>query len=314
MRRYDEEIEEISMQMLKETGGMFLVMPSPPTALFPIIPKSLWHYWGMTKSSQRVLQRAHLIRGRYGMYVFQSSHGRQQIKLYQPWIYKNEVNTPLRIRSRKIMQLASQEPQELRNKKVRELYRSFPYQLLKSEPVKLRMKNFYLDKSVMKGDMISVYRAIDGENPHPESDPLYCRKEYGEKRTVKFAYEEDEEQHYYAVNERNGGMSNVLHFMWKEKIEFTPKSDKQPDKWVEAAKLFNSGQTLEEQPQISFGKSKFAQSFYQSRQKKANEGQMTNIKTEDFTTYLRRLGHYYYYYEKMKRKHQKLEKAGFFTG
>lgn len=53
MMRYDQQIEEMSKQLLDKTGGMFMVMPCVPTALFPVVPMSLWHYWGLTQLEQK---------------------------------------------------------------------------------------------------------------------------------------------------------------------------------------------------------------------------------------------------------------------
>lgn len=238
-RELDKKLEELNEEVLKLTNGLFSVMPSVPTALYPIIPQSLWNYWGMPKPFQRTQYRASLLQGRFGWFVCQSSHGTQQIKLYQPWKYKNEVNTPLRIRARRIMQLASQEPKEIRKEKVRELYRTMPYQLLKNEGIKLRMKNFYFDRTPLNGDKIKIYRAVDPGNIDPQTDPLYDEKPYKDKNTISFVYDSGDEEYFYAVNARNNQVSELLHFIWADEIEFKPKTVRKPDKWAEAAELIN---------------------------------------------------------------------------
>jgi len=308
MTKHDQKIEAANEAMMATTDGLFMVMPTPPAALFRTIPASLWHYWGMTKGMQRNFQRASIIQGRYGMFVFQSSHGRQQIKLYQPWIYKNEVNTPLRIRARKIMQLSSQEPKEIRQAKVKELYRSYPYHLLKSEPVKLRMKNFYFDRQVNKGDLIRIYRAVDPQNTNPHTDPLYQEKEYGEKRVIGFDYQQTEQQHYYAVNARNNARSNVLQFIWQDEINFETKTENVDNEKFTAANIFTKGLSL----------NKMIEEVHKSIEERVdlmfidnhNQTAIDAIKPA-LESYLSNLNHFYNYYKIMQSKHEKLKKSGY---
>ena len=99
----DEKLAELEQATIKMTEGMHSVLPTIPNSLFPHLTKSLQLYYGLPNNFQRLLHRNPQISGRAGLLLFQMSRGTQQVKLYQPWIYKNEVNTPLRIRARKIM-------------------------------------------------------------------------------------------------------------------------------------------------------------------------------------------------------------------
>jgi hypothetical protein len=146
------------------------------------------------------------------------SHGTQQIKLYEPEKYRNEVNTPLRKRTRNIISMAYTDPGPDRHERIRELFRTYPYFLLKSEPVKLRLRNFYFSPLIMEGEPLAIYKTTSGSDPDPESDELYTRIEYKEKRTVDFSFQSDEEEWYYALNERNNRRSNLLHFIWGDQI------------------------------------------------------------------------------------------------
>ena len=149
------------------------------------------------------------------------SNGTQQIKEYNPESYKtNSENTPLRKRARLIMQEAMQHPQEGSKELIRELYRNIPYHLKHDEPVNLRMKNFYFDREVVKDDEFIVYRALDPNNPNPETDTIITEKKYSPKRKIIFEFDNIEEEYYYAVNIRTGELSNLLHFIWE--AEFDP--------------------------------------------------------------------------------------------
>ncbi len=235
----DENLNEKNLEVMKMTDGMFAVQPAIPLSLYSGLSESLWNYLGMPRDFQRNKQRAHSIRGRMGWFVCQMSHGSQQIKLYEPWKYKTEVNTPLRIRARTIMQIASQEPLEKRKEKVRELYRDYPYQVLKADKVNLRLKNFYFQKDVIDGTILKVYRAVDPHNSDPQTDKLYISKDYKKTKTVKIEYDGKDEEYYYAVNTRNGEMSNLLKFIWQDEIEFNPKRTAKLNKWAVAAEMVN---------------------------------------------------------------------------
>lgn len=78
---------------------------------------TIHNYTNLPLSAQQAVLLSKSIRGKLGVksgkkggFVFQMSNGTQQIKLYDPKIYeKNAQNTPLRKRSRQIMQLKSLE-------------------------------------------------------------------------------------------------------------------------------------------------------------------------------------------------------------
>ncbi len=225
----DEFLDKINTEVQLQSDGLYTIQPSIPPSLHSGISKSLSNFLDMPRNFQRTKQRAISIHGRFGRYVCQMSHGSQQIKLYEPRKYKNEVNTPLRMRSRTIMQLASQEPLDKRKEKVKELFRSYPYQLLKSKPVNLRLKNFYFEKKMSEGTKMEIYRAVDPDNPDPENDPLYGSKDFKETKTLKFEYHGQNEEFYYAVNSSNSQISNVLKLIWQDEIEFSPKAPNQPN-------------------------------------------------------------------------------------
>jgi len=189
-----------------------------PNHLEHLHNKTIKHYLEAPESVQRLVRMTDSIQGRYGKYVFQLSRGTQQIKLYEPHKYKNDRNTPLRIRTRKIVKLAWQNPEPNIDERLRYLFRNYPYYLLKSEPVKLRMKNFYFDRAVRDNDLIRIYRANDPQNPDPDTDHLYVEKKYAPKKEILFQYEDRDEEYYYVVNQRNGDISNVLRFVWQEEI------------------------------------------------------------------------------------------------
>ena len=191
------------------------------------IPNHLAHLENMTlknyleapESIQRLVRMTNLIQGRCGDLIFQSSHGTQQIKRYEPHKYGNERNTPLRFRTRTIVRLAWQNPEPTITEKLRELFRTYPYYLLKSEPVRLRMKNFYFDSEVRVNDLLRIFRAIDPQNPDPASDLIYVEKRYAPQKEILFQFEDREEEFYYALNKRNGKISYLLTFNWQDTIQ-----------------------------------------------------------------------------------------------
>ncbi len=237
-KRIDRDLELLEMKSLAVSDGLFTVTPSVPDSLLPHLTKTMQLYYSLPKNLQRLVHHGQPIRGRAGLFLFQTSHGTQQVKLYQPWIYKNEVNTPLRIRSRKIMQLTMEHPSEERKEIMNDLYRNYPYHLLKTEPVNLRMKNFYFVSKPKTSAKIKVYRALNPNNPVPDTDPFYCIKHYKDRAIVKFEYEGRNEEYYYAVNTSNNRQSNVLKFIWQHEIEFTAKQNRNPDKWAGLAEIF----------------------------------------------------------------------------
>ena len=216
--------------------------------------------------------------------------------------------------------MASQEPVELRKDKMRELYRTYPYHLLKSEAINLKLKNFYFKGKVGEGDELIIYKAGNPEKPNPESDILVMSVFYKKNRTVSFQFDETEEEHYYAVNSRNGEMSNMLHFIWQEEIEFEVKEDKRANKWVLAAELVNREDGL-----VSSGTNKVV--FKSSRYLEMLEGRNDEDVGTDVESMRklshnekrklkmrRRKGNFYKEVERMKEKYEILKFAGFFGG
>ncbi len=185
-----------------------------PSQLWRLVKKTLRHYLMAKPSVQRNVNRSIWIKGRYGKdYVFQMSHGTQQIKRYEPNKYKNKVNTPLRIRARTIMKLASEEPTPSLKEKIRELYRTYPFYLDKNIPINLRLKNFYFEGMVYPDDNIRIHK-MTGSIPNPETDELYWEGEYMPKKTVEFSYSETDKEEYYAVNLKSGEICNVVRMEW----------------------------------------------------------------------------------------------------
>ncbi len=194
-----------------------------PNQIVHLIRKTVLHYLFAPPEVQRNVIRTYSIRGRYGAYVFQLSHGTQQIKLYEPEKYRNNVNTPLRQRVRTIMMLARQHPEPDVTEILRELFRTYPYHLLNTEAINLRLRNFYFNSRIDTGDLIRIYKAIDPLHPNPEVDELYIQTEYAPKKTIHFAYNVDENEYYYGVNPRNNELSNLLHFIWGDELPPMPE-------------------------------------------------------------------------------------------
>ncbi|MFA5498018.1 MAG: hypothetical protein WC327_00500 [Candidatus Cloacimonadia bacterium] len=222
------KIQELADDLSYRSAGSVLSIYQIKPELRHLASKTIQNYLELPLSVQMAVKLSYEISGTFGTkvgkkggFVFQMSHGTQQIKKYDPKTYrKNSENTPLRKRSRLIMQQASQFPLAERKDKVRELYKTMPYNLSQTDPVKLRMKNFYFDKETIKDDKLMIYRAVDPNSPNPETDLFIAEKKYGPKREVNFAFEGREEEYYYAVNGRTGEMSNTLHFIWES--EFDP--------------------------------------------------------------------------------------------
>jgi len=190
-----------------------------PSQIAHLVNKTIKNYLEAPEEVRRLVRMTKTVQGRYGkQYVFQLSHGTQQIKLYEPEKYRNDHNTPLRKRVRKIIRLAWEDPVPNITERLRHLFRHYPYHLLQSEPVELRLQNFYFDLKPASGDFCKIYRALDPENPNPSSDQLYHEVEYTPKKKVLFQYEGREEEHYYALNDSTGELSNLLHFLWLEKL------------------------------------------------------------------------------------------------
>ncbi len=191
-----------------------------PSQLEHLVSKSVLNYLQAPPEVQRLVRITKTIQGRYGdTYVFQLSHGVQQIKRYEPHKYRNNRNTPLRQRTRTIVRLAGENPDPSLEERLRFLFRTYPYYLLQSEAVNLRMKNFYFTGIVWEGDNFTIYRTLNPEHPNPAIDEFYTEEQYKAKRTISFNFDDREEEYYYAQNERTGEISNVLHFVWNENQE-----------------------------------------------------------------------------------------------
>ncbi|MFA5499306.1 MAG: hypothetical protein WC327_07170 [Candidatus Cloacimonadia bacterium] len=221
-------ISQLRDELEFRSGGKLQVNLPVKNELKHLATNTIHNYLQLPLGVQLAVQWSYSIQGKYGTkvgqkggYVFQMSHGTQQIKEYNPESYKtNSENTPLRKRARLIMQEAMQHPQEGRKELIRELYRNTPYHLKQDEAINLRMKNFYFDREVVKDDELIIYRAVDPNNLNPSTDTIITEKKYGPKREIVFAYEGRAEEYYYAVNRRTGEMSNTLHFIWE--VEFDP--------------------------------------------------------------------------------------------
>ena len=303
-KHLDDKLDIIDEKVKQISAGTYCILPAIPTSLYPLIPEALWNYWGMPNGLQRNVQRTDLVKGRVGWFVCQSSHGSQQIKLYKPWIYKNDVNTPLRIRSREIMQLASKEPLEKRKEKVRELYKTMPYRLLKEEPVNLRLKNFYFERKVCSGDFIKIYQVAEGE------DQLYWEGEYKEKRTVKFEYQGDVEERYYAVISKYGEPSNTLYFIWMDEIDFVAKGEKKRTKMDILVEKLNKDIYMDRESEIALTWAEYADILFDNNpkvfvNKKAKRPEKYLVKRERIGIFVKEISC-------MRRKIKIAQKAGFF--
>ena len=172
------------------------------------------HFWRLPDSLIRLMNLTSSMHGRCGNYIFQNSHGGRQVKLYDPKIYKNEVNTPLRKRTRDIWRLAYENPVPTLHERMRELYRTYPFYLYKNEPVKLKLKNFYFERELSPGRLIRLYRVL-GEEPIPGNDFLYTELEFNPDKKVEFHYSKEEAEQFYALDVKTGQQSNVLQFYWE---------------------------------------------------------------------------------------------------
>ena len=184
---------------------------------------SLLNYFESDLDHQRVARMTSKLRGKTDKYVFQMSHGSQQIKHYEPHKYKNHNNTPLRIRTRMIIHLAHQEPCEDIKERIRELHISYPYYLLKTEPINLRMLNYRFEEVAKDKDPIDIYLMVTGNKPNPETDELIYSVQFKPKKSLKFEYSGQDEQQFYAVNKRSKSLSQVLNFIWQDELQQIPE-------------------------------------------------------------------------------------------
>jgi hypothetical protein len=190
-----------------------------------LLSKSIHNYLDLPIEVQLVVRLSKAMSGKMlyskkdnAGYVFQMSHGTQQIKKYEPEKYKNSNNTPLRIRSRKIMHMVMQDSMPDMKTKMVELFREYPYHLLKNVKINLRMKNFHFSRGVLPDDSLKIYKAANPEHPNPNTDELYLEKDYKPSRTIPFEYTTTDHEHFYAINLRSGETSNVLHFIWQDEL------------------------------------------------------------------------------------------------
>jgi hypothetical protein len=199
-----------------------------------LLSKSVQNYLELPIEAQLMVKMSHSItgilkpkRGQHDGFVFQMSHGTQQIKKYEPEKYRNERSTPLRLRARTIVKLAKADPVPNERARIRELYRTYPFFLLKEEPINLRMKNFYFQHCDENIETIKIYRASNPGNLSPETDTLYTEQSYYAKKSVSFQYEGREEEYYYAINTGTDEMSNLLNFVWRDSLaELSPTAQK----------------------------------------------------------------------------------------
>ncbi|MBW6516554.1 MAG: hypothetical protein K0B81_08100 [Candidatus Cloacimonetes bacterium] len=171
------------------------------------------YYWRLPESLIRLMNLTVSMHGKCGKYIFQNSHGGRQVKLYKPEVYKNNINTPLRKRTRDIWKLAYENPVPTLHEKIRELFRHYPYYLLKTKPINLKLKNFYFEKELNPSSLIRIFKVI-GEFPAPENDLLYIELCFNQNKKVEFHYSEEESERFYAQNIKTGELSNVLYFHW----------------------------------------------------------------------------------------------------
>jgi len=176
------------------------------------------HFWRLPDSLIRLMNMTVSMHGKCGKYVFQNSHGGRQVKLYIPEIYKNEVNTPLRKRTREIMKLAMENPVPTLKEKMEELYRTYPYYLLKDRKENLRVTNFYFDRSISPGVLLRIYKMTSSE-PDPENDELYQEFEYNDKQIIHLQFSGDDEERFYAHNVARNNFSNLIQVFWGEERE-----------------------------------------------------------------------------------------------
>ena len=191
-----------------------------------LLSKSMKNYLELPIEAQLLVSLSHAIAGKMKLsrksgngFVFQMSNGTQQVKRYEPEIYKNNINTPLRLRSRKIMQTVMQDYLPDLKTRMRQLFRDYPYHLQKTVPINLRLKNFYFERGVLPKDRLIIYKTLTPDNPNPLTDTIIFEKDFYTKKTAFFEYSGIDEEYYYALNQRSGERSNLLHFIWEETIE-----------------------------------------------------------------------------------------------
>ncbi len=213
-------IKKIKITEIKHVAKLYEMARRPqfPKSIEKLLTPTLKNYLKADDDHQNLVIMTKWLTGKTEKFVFQMSNGSQQIKLYEPERYKNNILTPLRFRSRMIVHLAAQYPHPLLNDKVKELHRTYPYYLLNQEPVNLRLLNFHFERIIKEDNEIKIYRQISDGGPDQETDILIKTITYKPKKSVKFVYEGQDQQHYYAVNTRNGELLNILHFIWQDEL------------------------------------------------------------------------------------------------
>ncbi len=220
----DKEYQEDFYEMMRLRQKLGITEdPEMPANISRELKASVKNYFKSDLDHQRIARMTSCVQGKTDKYVFQMSHGSQQIKLYEPHKYKNNINTPLRIRTRAIMQLAHHEPCPDVKERIKELHCTYPYYLLKIEPVNLRLRNFRFEKEVREGAPIEIFRTISPSCPDPAIDMLIDSLSYKPKKSIRFEYDGQDEHHYYALNKRNKSLSNVLRLVWGDEIQKLPK-------------------------------------------------------------------------------------------
>jgi hypothetical protein len=186
-----------------------------PRQIEHLVSNTVKHYLNSKESLQRLVDMTNWVKGRCGDYVFQTSHGTQQIKLYEPQKYKNHINTPLRKRVREIMKLANEDPTPSLKEKLRYLFRTYPYYLKKEQPIKLKLKNFYFTEPVREGATLLIYKMEPEGFKDLENDFLYDVVPYYPDQTIEFSYQGEEEEWFYGRINGTYVLSNVLRFYWR---------------------------------------------------------------------------------------------------
>lgn len=172
------------------------------------------HFWRLPDNLIRLMNMTVSMHGTCLGYLFQNSHGARQVKRYIPEIYKNHLNTPLRKRTRDIMSMAVENPEPTLKDRLRELYRTYPYHLLRDKPIDLKMKNFYFERELTPLIPVRIY-CLTGDSPDPAEDEIYAELNYDREKKVKFNYRGEATERFYAREMRRGELSNLLLFLWE---------------------------------------------------------------------------------------------------
>ncbi len=190
------KLDELQSVIKRYSNNTLTVIAEIPPEMEHLMSKSLRNYLKLPLGVQLAVRNSYSIRGTLGKkgfvekgkkkigFVFQMSGGTQQIKEYDREIYKNDRNSPLRVRSRTIMHLAMQEPLPGLQQRIKNLYSYYPYYLVKDEAVNLRMKNFYFENQPYRGNIFRIYRALNPGDSDPQSDEFYLQEEFLPKKQI----------------------------------------------------------------------------------------------------------------------------------